>query len=446
MAGLTAAAQLLVKSKSVLVLEARNRVGGRVESVLVNGQLVELGGQWVSPGHDKLLDLINRYGLETLAADHGDSLVRLRGEVFSSTAKPDDAQALSPFEIADLGQGMMRLRRLAKRSRNDPTWTQANTVWLDQPLDRWVATNLRTPGARQGFLSLIDTAVGAPRSHQTLRQVLNAAVCGIDLESLFAINGGLRQRRIKGGMAQLCEQMAADLGQCVKLGAVVNQVCTEGHSLAVSTLDGQRFDARAVIVAIPPWLAQRLDYEPKLPTWRDDVVTRTSPGNVVKACAVYEHPWWFDRGLSGQSSSDEGPVRVTFGTVDEREGPGVLTGFIAGADASSMSRWSLTLRDRVFTDALETIFGEQARAPHVYVDRMWGQEPFSEGSQGAHFAPGVWTVNGQLLAEPVGQIHFAGAEYAGRFNGYLEGAIRSGTQAAATVLRQLEPQTSVQQA
>jgi len=130
-------------------------------------------------------------------------------------------------------------------------------------------------------------------------------------------------------------------------------------------------------------------------------------------------------------------VRVTFDTTADTSEHGHLMGFFEGADADSLARRSVTLRERAFVDAVVRAFGEDGAKPIGYVERDWGAERFTGGCHGAHFAPGVWTANGPLLAQDEGVLHWAGAEYASRFNGYMEGAVRSGREAATRVTRSL---------
>lgn len=158
---------------------------------------------------------------------------------------------------------------------------------------------------------------------------------------------------------------------------------------------------------------------------------------MIKAFLIYDHPFWREQGFSGQSSADDGAVRVTFDTTSDTSERGHLMGFFEGADADSLARRSITLRERAFVDSVVRTFGEKAAHPVAYIERNWSSERFTGGCHGAHFSPGVWTASGPVLAEPEGVLHWAGAEYASRFNGYMEGAIRSGREVAATVARNL---------
>ena len=433
LAGLVAARDLRNRGLGVVVLEARDRVGGRVENgVLADGQYVELGGQWIGAGHDAIFELIERYGLRTIGIPaRGNLVVRVHGRLLEVPSAEDGAE-LTPFEVADLSQGLLRLRRLAHRLADDPAWVTANGAWLRQDLRRWVRTNLRTGGAQARFGGVYEAAFGPMIPHATLEEGLRQINSGPSLETMIANNGGLNQQRVDGGMMALCEALADDLGEVVRLGSPGTKVTHE--DTAVVTLEsGETIEARTVVSTLPPRLAVALEYDPPLPQWRRDVAEKVAPGNVIKAYLVYETPFWRERGLSGQSSSDEGAVRVTFDTTPADSVRGLLMGFFEGTEADSLAHRSLETRRRAFVESAVRAFGAEATEPLDYLERDWSAEQYTRGCHGAHFAPGIWTSNGPILAAPDGCLYWAGAEYSTRFNGYMEGAVRSGEEIAATV-------------
>lgn len=438
MAGLVAAQHLADRGLKVVVLEARDRVGGRVENkTLSDGSYVELGGQWIGPGYDALLEIIEELGLETIGLPAtGNLAIRLRGKSLNVPSS-EDGQALTPFEVSDLGQGLLRLRRLAERLRDDPAWRRANDAWLGQDLRRWVSTNLRTGGAQRRFAEVYHAAFGAMPKGATLLEGLHQVNSGPDLESMLASNGGLHQKRVAGGMAAVTDALAAKLGDVVRLGQEVVRVEHDDASARLVLANGEVVEAKQVISTLPPRIAVALPHQPALPDWRGEAADKVAAGNVIKAFLIYERPFWRELGLSGQSSADEGAVRVTFDTTSGDSERGHLMGFFEGADAASLARRSPTLRERAFVDSVVRTFGEVARNPVTYIERDWAAEKFTGGCHGAHFAPGVWTTQGPVLARPEGVLHWAGAEYASRFNGYLEGAVRSGREVAAAVARNL---------
>ncbi len=435
-AGLTAATQLVRRGGQVVLLEARDRVGGRVASaILSGGEVVDMGGQWIAPSHDRVLELVGNAGLETVPANPGKLTVVSHGVIRAVEPSDTSVEKGSPFSIADLGQGLMRLQRLSERTASDEAWAQANAAWLDQSVERWITSNLRTPAGRRDIHAAMRAVFETPLEKTTLRQALEKVREGIDMENLIAANGEIGQVRVPGGLWQVCDQIGHALGDRLRYHQVVTAIHQHDDVVTVSTEDGKSYEAASAIVALPPWLAKDIEYSPALEAWRRETVKKTPPGNVIKCFLVYDRPWWRDEGLSGQMSADEGPVRVTFDTTDDPSGRGILTGFFEGGEASMLTKFSQSMRQRVFKDAMVSVFGERAADPVEYTDCDWGAEPFTKGSHGAHFAPGAWSVTGQKLGEPFGRVHFTGAEYASKFNGYMEGAVRRGAETAAAVAR-----------
>ncbi len=438
LAGLTAARELVAKGRSVTVLEARDRVGGRIENAeLSGGEIVELGGQWISSSHQRMLELCQHYGLELIEPQDGAVAVRLGGKVSQVPSQSELESSLNPFELADLGEGLARFRRLADRIVKDQVWAQANEPWLSRPMNRWISTNLRTPGGQRAFGSVFEHSFAIKPSDLTLLEALHRANSGADMESLIAVNGGLKQQRVIGGAWRLCQEIAAELGDLIHFDEVVDQITQGPDSVTVRTRSGAVHTARALINTLPPKLAVEVDHQPPLESWRDELADRVPAGDVIKAFLVYPQAWWREQGRSGQMGSDTGPVRVSFDTSIEG-GRGVLMGFFQGAQASGYAKHSVSLRERAFADAVAVAFDDAAEQPVEYLDRDWAAEEFTGGCHGAHFAPGIWTVSGPALASRNGLEFFAGAEYSSRFNGYMEGAALSGEQVARDVNRALE--------
>ncbi len=436
LAGLTAAEELASAGHSVVVLEARARVGGRLENAeLSNGQVVELGGQWVGEGHEELRSLLSSQGLELVDSTDGDVVVKARGRVSHVTSLSEpSAHSLSPFELADLGQGLLRFRRLADRVANNKGWAAANATWLNQSLSQWTVSNVRTEAGRGYITNLFRQAFGVSANDTPLFNGLAKANAGVDLESLVAVNGGLKQQRVKGGVAQVTRNLAEPLGDDLKLSSPVRSVHSDDDGVTVTTTDGTQYQGRSVIVTVPPRLLKDMTFEPALPAERLEMADKVPAGNVIKAYLVYDSPWWRTSGASGQMGADEGAVRVIFDTSDDETGKGILMGFFEGAEASGYGKLSVGLRQRAFEEVVESAFGKAPSSPIEYLDRDWLSEPYTGGCHGAHFAPSLWTTTGPILAEPLGRVLFAGAEYASSFNGYMEGALRAAARAAQEVL------------
>jgi monoamine oxidase len=236
----------------------------------------------------------------------------------------------------------------------------------------------------------------------------------------------------------VAERLATRLGSDrIALGAPVRRIAWREAGLEAHA-DGVTVRARRAVVAIAPTLAARIAYEPPLPGYRDQLTQRMPLGTVVKCMALYDEPFWRAEGLSGQVTSVAGPVKLTFDNSPPDGSPGVLVGFLEGRRARELGRLSLEARRAAVLGCFGRFFGPRAARPERYIERAWAEEQWTRGCYGCHMPTGTWTSYGPALRQPVGPVHWAGAEYATVWNGYMDGAVRSGEQAAGEVLRRLE--------
>lgn len=438
LAGLAAARALVTADREVVVLEARDRVGGRTEGArLTDGTPIELGGQWIGPTQNRMYELVEELGLGWFRThnDEGTLLLDLFGKQTRVASHRGALPRLGPFALVDLGQGLARFTRLANRVSLTEPWESPDAEELDgQTFESWVRRNLRTPTGRTYFRIACEAVFAAETTDLSLLHALFYSHSGTDFETLLSVDRGAQQDRIVGGSIRIAEAMAAELGDRVRLSSVVRRIDQDAKDVRVVLRGGEVITGSHVILTLPPTLAGRLDYSPALPSWRDQLTQRLPAGSVMKVYAAYDEPFWRAAGLNGQAASDRGPVKVTFDNSPPDGTPGVLMGFIEGGDARTWARRSVDDRRDAVLGCFARYFGPKALAAREYVERDWMAEEFTRGCYGAHFTPGVWTAYGSALREPVGRIHWAGAECSPVWNGYMEGAVRSGEETARAVL------------
>ncbi len=435
LAGLAAARAVVAAGRTAVVLEARDRVGGRtLNEDIGDGKVVEVGGQWVGPTQFRLLELARELGVETFPMHvQGKNIIEWRGALkrYSGTIP-----RVSPLVLADVQQAMVRLNRMAQRVVLEEPWRTPDARALDsRTFATWLDDRgILTKGGRELLELTVQAIWACEPADVSLLHVLFYVKSAGGLEALTDSEGGAQEARFVGGSQRVSLRMAEELGDRVRLSTPVRRIGWSGGD-AVTVGDVR---ARRAIVALPPTLTSRIDYDPILPGHRDQLVQRMPQGTVWKCMAVYDEPFWRRDGLSGWGMSDVGPVRLTYDNSPPDGSPGVLLGFLEGDHARRAGLMPPAERREAVLDVFGRLFGTPARSPERYIEKSWAEEEWTRGCYGCYMTPGGWTSYGSALRAPTGPIHWAGAETATIWNGYMDGAVRSGERAAADALRALD--------
>jgi len=236
-----------------------------------------------------------------------------------------------------------------------------------------------------------------------------------------------------GGSQRIPLLVAKKLGAQVVLKSPVRRIAQHGGRVVV-TSDRVVVEAREVIVAIPPKLVLGIDFNPGLPGAKRKLLKGTPPGHLIKWEAVYDTPFWRDDGYSGQAVSEQGPANTTFDNTPPSGSPGILFGFVGGAQARSFAKLSRDARRKAVLDNFVTYYGPEAANPKSSFELDWTQEAWTRGCPVGHTGRNVLHRYGHVLRKPVGHVHWAGTETSDYWNGYMDGAVRSGERAAKEVL------------
>lgn len=456
LAGLVAARDLAAAGLRPLVLEARDRVGGRIlNEEIGEGKVVEVGGQWIGPGQNRIAALAAELGVETFPThDRGRHLIEFGGKRTSYAGALTDfrldllrdlSRAISPLALADLEQARARLDRMARQVPLEEPWTASRArLWDGQTFASWVRRNTRTAAARS-LLELATEAVWAAEAADvSLLHFLFYTHSGGGLNRLLGTGGGAQQDRFHGGSQRIPLLLAEQLGdERLRLSAPVRRIEHGDNGVVLHADDSEpgavlTVRAKRAIVAIPPTLAGRIAYDPPLPALRDQLTQRMPQGTVIKTMAIYDEPFWREDGFSGQATSDVGPSRVVFDNSPPGGSPGVLLGFLEGRLAREWgARPAMERRDAVLAGHAR-LFGERAARPERFVERVWADEEWTRGCYGCLMTTGGWTEFGRALRAPIGRLHWAGAETATVWNGYMDGAVQSGQRACEEIVTALE--------
>jgi monoamine oxidase len=431
LAGLTAATDLSAAGVDTTVLEARDRVGGRTYGIeAAPGTWIDAGAAYLGDRHTMLHKTLAGLGLKTTPTTMtGASRFALHAGDGTEPGR------FPPLNAVALGELFDRLDELTAAVCVDAPWLTPDAgSWDSLTAAEWARRNLRHPDARLFFPLFLGEMMAADPAAVSMLHVALYLRSGGGISYLNAFEGGAQQDRVDGGAHQICEHLAAGLDEQVLLGRPVHRISQDGTGVTVHS--GQStYRCDAVVVAVPPLLADAIDYRPGLPVRRASA--RTGRGCAVKVHLIYPAPLWRTTGLSGWSVSAEGPLLSTVDDSPANGSLGVLTGFVTGAEAYRFAALDPDAqRERVLAQA-RTLFPDLPPPTAVHVTD-WVSAEYSRGCYAALFGPGDWIRCGPHLTTPHGRVHWAGTETSTEYFGLMEGAIRSGHRVAVEVLSRYE--------
>jgi monoamine oxidase len=443
-AGLTAARRLMQAGRSVTVLEARDRVGGRVWTrPSRTGVPIDLGGTFVGPHHDRLRALAGEMTVSTFPTNAaGASILVTGGKVqrYRGTTP-----RINPVALLSAGQAIFRLNAMAKKVPVDAPWDAPKAAsWDAQTVRSWLSpVNVPVATARQLLETTVRALFACDISEVSLLNLLFLIRSAGGLEALMSVEGGYQQDQFVGGAQSIANAMAVDIGDSVVLEAPVHAInqrngTVEVVSRAVTVV------ARHVIISVPPALAGRIRFDPPLPADRALLLHQLPAGTEIKTVVIYNAPFWRDDGVSGASVDMDASVEVTLDTSPPSGEVGIIACYAAGPKARRLAALRPEDRQADVLDMLRLRFGSKASSPIEVVEQNWAEEEWTRGCSMAHFGPGVLTQYGRLLRQPVGRMHWAGTETAGTSYGGIDGAVRSGERVAEEVLQVLDADGVVQ--
>ena len=437
-AGLTAARRLAQDGHTVVVLEARDRVGGRTWTESQDGGLqLDRGGAWLSPRHDAAFSLARELGTSTyktyvsgshlLVSDGG--MQKYKGLI----------PRISPRAVLQIAAAQWKIDRMAKRVPLDEPWSAPQAAeWDSRSLGDWLAgTKIRSKVGRDLFEMAVRGLFAAPNEDDvSFLHLLFLVRAHHSIESLFSIEGGAQENLVDGGLGGVAVKMAAELGDSVHLESPVRAIDHHGDRVVVGS-DRATVSCREVVVAAPPALVNDIRFDPALPEDRRHLYAAAVAGVETKTLLVYETPFWRADGLSGQSAGAGSPSEVTIDSSPSDASRGVLASFTFGKVAERLDAMAPADRRQAVLDTVKSRFGPQAGTPLHFVETPWWQQQWSRGCSMAHYPVGVLTKYGPLLRQLWGRVHWAGTETATLSHGAVDGAIRSGERAAREVAEAL---------
>jgi len=438
-AGLTAARELQKAGLSVAVLEARDRVGGRTWTDTIDGAVLEIGGQWVSPDQTALLELLGELGLQTYSRYRAGQSVYIgadgRRTLYSGGSFP-----VSDATAAEMDKLTALLDSLAADIGAAEPWAHPKARELDTiSFHHWLRQNSADEEACNNIGLFIAGGMLTKPAHafSALQAVLMAASAGSFTN--LTDEDFILDKRVVGGMQQVSELQAAELGDDVVLASPVRSIDwgagapEPGHRVTVVS-DRATVNARFVIMAVPPNLYSRVSYNPPLPRRQHQMHQHQSLGLVIKVHAVYSTPFWREDGLSGTCFGAGALVQEVYDNTNHGDTRGTLVGFVSDEKADAMFELDAGERRRAILESVAGFLGPKALDPEVYYESDWGAEEWTRGAYAASYDLGGLHRYGKDQHTPVGPIYWASSDLAAEGYQHVDGAIRMGRATAARIV------------
>jgi monoamine oxidase len=435
LAGLVAALELTRSGLSSVVLEARDRVGGRMlRKQVIEGGWVDLGGQWVGPTQSAILAVAKELHVEHFDSYYtGNNVLyydgmrsAFEGEFPPSASSGQTMAGVSRADLVAAQQVWAKIDTLASTVNTAKPWLTPDASSLDsQTVSQWLTQNTTS-----------DFASFSVRFYTLNEQSADPDQVSM-LYILFQLASGPPDEEpekwlFHGAAGQIPPMLAAQLGDRVVLNQPVYQIDQDSSGVTVTTTGG-RYRANEAIVAIPPYLAGGIIYNPAMPAVRSALTQHEPMGTTIKYHAVYPNAWWRRKGLSGGAVSQL-PTLLTADSSPPSGVPGILTAFIIGTAAVAVETKPAAARRQLVLSNLATYFGPRAMSPSQFIEFNWPAQKWTGGAYNAYLGPDVLTDYWQAATAPAGRIHWAGTETADQWNGFFDGAVTSAQRAVEEVM------------
>lgn len=436
--GIAAAKKLHEAGISFLVLEARERLGGRVFTKNLSADLyLDLGGQWIGPTQNRMYQLCEEQGLETFDTyDQGRNILDLGGKIRTYSGL---IPKMDPLSLLNLDLILKKLERLARQLDINSPWTHPKAKAFDSvSLDFFIRKNSLTKSCEKVIRVGCETVFACELNEVSLLHALFYIRSGTSLECLINIKNGAQQHRIKGGMQSLVEQMAHPFLDKIRFNSPVTSIAKKEKEVRL-TCGNIAYTTRKIILSVPPPLLAQIRFTPELPVAKRKLLERYAMGHVGKCFMIYSKPFWREKGFSGQVVSDNNSPFQTLFDCSPYEGKyGIILGFTIGNRAKSYFLQNEMERKSKMLEILEVYFGSEAKHPVNYFDYTMSDEIWSSGCYAGLKPTGAWTGFRDAYSKPSDPFYFAGTEASTRWNGYIEGAVLAGEAASLQVIKSLD--------
>ncbi|MFH5879261.1 flavin monoamine oxidase family protein [Arthrobacter sp. NA-172] len=436
--GLTAARELKKAGLTVAVLEARDRVGGRTWTDTIDGAVLEIGGQWVSPDQTALMGLLDELGLKMYSRYRDGESVYVAPDG-SRTRYTGASFPVSENTATEMDKLTAILDSLAAEIGAEEPWAHPKARELDTiSFHHWLRQNSTDEEACNNIGLFIAGGMLTKPAHafSALQAVLMAASAGSF--SNLTDEDFILDKRVIGGMQQVSLLQAAELGDDVVLNTPVRtinwQEDADGGYRVTVVSERATVNARFVIMAVPPNLYSRVSFNPPLPRRQHQMHQHQSLGLVIKVHAVYSTPFWREDGLSGTGFGADALVQEVYDNTNHGDTRGTLVGFISDEKADAVFELSAEDRKKAVLESIAGFLGEKALGAEVYYESDWGSEEWTRGAYAASYDLGGLHRYGKDQHAAVGPIYWSSSDLAAEGYQHVDGAVRMGQATAARIV------------
>lgn len=433
-AGTMTATNLVKAGKSVVLLEANDRIGGRLMRGEIAGQPIDLGGQWVGPSQTKALEVAKELGLKMYPTNvTGPFLIEHGGKMFKGFGLPTQ-------DMTEFFKVVGTIDKLGAEIPLDARWTAPRAIeWDAITMQTWFEQNATSPIVRDVMRAIVQAVFSVEPSQLSLLEFLWYMKSGQGFNDITGTAKGAQDSLFEQAFVSIPELLAKALGDRVVLASPVRKITQDDKGVTVIADKGTWTADRVIITAPPPSVA-RIEFDPVLPYLRRGLQQRMPMGAVIKCFVAYDKPFWREQGYSGQATLCSAQYGTFFDTTRPDNKHGVLSGFFDGEPAMRWADRTMEERRAQVINDVAIAFGDAAKNPIDYKEQVWPKEPWSIGGYTSVATPGTMTVFGTALTAPVGRIHWAGTETSDIWSGYVDGALRSGDRVAKEVLDAMKVQ------
>uniref|UniRef100_A0A8C0LSL5 Amine oxidase n=1 Tax=Canis lupus dingo TaxID=286419 RepID=A0A8C0LSL5_CANLU len=423
--GLSAAKLLAEHEVDVLVLEARDRVGGRTYTVRnEHVDYVDVGGAYVGPTQNRILRLSKELGLETYKVNVNERLVQyVKGKTypFRGAFPP----VWNPIAYLDYNNLWRTMDNMGKEIPADAPWEAPHAEEWDKMTMKDLIDKICWTKTARRFASLFVNinVTSEPHEVSALWFLWYVKQCG-GTTRIFSVTNGGQERKFVGGSGQVSERIMERLGDRVKLKRPVTYVDQSDDNIIIETLNHELYECKYVISAIPPTLTAKIHFRPELPSERNQLIQRLPMGAIIKCMMYYKEAFWKKKDYCGCMiiEDEEAPISITLDDTKPDGSLPAIMGFILARKADRLAKLHKEIRKRKICELYAKVLGSQ--------EALQVRNPHSDGLIYPRCLP-------RVIRQPFGRIYFAGTETATHWSGYMEGAVEAGERTAREVLNAL---------